>query len=117
MDDISDNIPLADMLIGLRAELERAQEEGAGKALRFRIEAIDLELQFTATRSLEPGVGFKFWVVNAETKGKIGSESVQKLHLKLNPFAQAPDGTTTSLDVGHNRRVGGGTSSGPDGGS
>ena len=82
-----DKIPLADMLIELRGELDKAQREGDGKHLRFRVESIDLELQITASTSGEMGGGIKFWVVNGDAKGKIEEGAVQKLHLKLNPIA------------------------------
>ena len=57
--------------------------------------AIDLELQVTASESGEVGGGFKFWVVNGDAKGKIASESLQKLHLKLNPIAVNEQGRAT----------------------
>ena len=85
-----DITPLSKYLIELRAELDKAQREGDGKNLRFRLEAIDLELQVTASDTLEAGGGFKFWVVNGDAKTKIAQESLQKLHLKLNPISIDP---------------------------
>ncbi len=87
-----DKIPLSEMLIELRSELDQAQREGDGKSMRFRVEAIDLELQITASEAGEVGGGFKFWVLNGDAKGAIAEQSIQKLHLKLNPIAVDDDG-------------------------
>jgi hypothetical protein len=102
-----DKIPLADMLIELRSELDHAQKEGDGKALRFHIETIDLELQVTASESGEVGGGFKFWVVNGDAKGKVAAESLQKLHLKLNPIAVDDAGNERPANIADDDVIGG----------
>ena len=79
------NIGLAEMIGKLREELQQAQQEGQGKALKFCVDEVDLELQFTVSRDIEGGGGVKFWVYNAEAKGSMGSETVQTLRLKLKP--------------------------------
>ena len=79
------NIGLAEMIGKLREELQEAQQEGQGKALKFAVDAVDLELQVTVSRDIEGGGGVKFWVYNAEAKGSMGSETVQTLRLKLKP--------------------------------
>lgn len=94
-----DQIPLAEMLIELRAQLEFAQSQGNDKKLRFRAEAIELELQLTVTRSNEAGGGIKFWVINADGKHRQEGEVVQKLRLKLNPVEIGADGKSAPVDV------------------
>ena len=101
-----DQIPLADMLIDLRSELDRAQREGDGKHLRFRVESIDLELQVTVSKSKEAGAGIKFWVVNADGKGKLEEGTAQKLHLKLNPIAVDDSGNERPVDVAEKGQIG-----------
>lgn len=101
-----DKIPLADMLIELRSELNRAQQAGEGQALRFRIETIDLELQITVTEGDEVSAGFKFWVVNGDAKSQVTAQSLHKLHLKLNPVTVDPDdpqGGAKPLEVSGDR--------------
>ncbi|MDT4331335.1 trypco2 family protein [Methylomonas sp. MED-D] len=101
-----EQIPLADMLIDLRAELDKAQREGDGKKLRFRVESIDLELQVTVTKSAEAGGGVKFWVVNADGKAKRDKGTVQKLHLKLNPVEVDADGNERPVLVADDSGIG-----------
>lgn len=101
-----DQIPLADMLIKLREELDKAQCEGNDKRQRFRVESIDLELQVTVSKSTEAGAGIKFWVVNADGKGKLEEGSVQKLRLKLNPFTVDNEGKERPMDVADDSGIG-----------
>lgn len=99
--------PLADILSELRRELDAAKLEGEGKGLHFRVESIDVELQVTVSKSAEAGGGFKFWVINGDAKGRVASESLQKLHLKLNPYHVAADGSEKPLDVNREGDLGG----------
>lgn len=95
----SDKIPLADMLIELRRELEEARREGEGKDVRFRVESVEIELKVTVAKSAEAGAGFKFWVVNGDAKGRIAAESLQTLRLKLDPRVIDAPGKTAPLDI------------------
>jgi chorismate synthase len=79
-------IPLADLLIELRRELEEARRAGEDQNLRFRVESVEVELKVTVSKGAEAGAGFKFWVINGDAKGKIAAESVQTLRLKLDPI-------------------------------
>ncbi len=83
-------IGLSDVIVNLRSELVRAQKEGEGKGVRFRVEDIEVELQVTATQEAGVEGGVKFWVYNAKAEGKLAKQGVQKLKFKLKPGG--PDG-------------------------
>ncbi|MEM7394005.1 MAG: trypco2 family protein [Verrucomicrobiota bacterium] len=74
-------LQLAKMISGLREELRAAQ--GDAGDLRFLVEDIELEVQFTTTKDVEGKTGVKFWVYTAEAGGGIAVESMQKMKLKL----------------------------------
>ncbi len=81
----TNNIELAEMIGKLRGELQKAQTQGQDEDLKFRIGDIEVELQIGVTREAGAKGGVKFWVYNAEAEGKLASETVQKLRLKLKP--------------------------------
>lgn len=83
MTDDMARIPLAKMLGQLRSELLEAQQEGAGKDLRFLVDDIEIELQIATTQEDTGGIGIKFWVINADAKLKDASVSTQRVKLKL----------------------------------
>lgn len=80
-----EGVELSKMLASLRQELNKAQHEGDGKDIKFAIDDIELELQLTVAEEGGGKAGVKFWVVNAETGGKVTSQSIQKIKLKLKP--------------------------------
>lgn len=101
----SDKIPLADMLIELRRELEEARRAGERQDLRFRVESIEIELKVTVTKSAVAGAGFKFWVINGDAKGQIATESLQTLRLTLDPCVIDAAGNAAPLDISDERRL------------
>jgi Trypsin-co-occurring domain 2 len=80
-----EGVELSKMLASLRKELGTAQQEGDGKDIKFAIDDIELELQLTVAKEGGDKAGIKFLVVNAETSGKINSQSIQKIKLNLKP--------------------------------
>lgn len=80
---VKDLIPLPAMLAQLRSDLLEAKAEGEDKDLHFLVDDIELELQMATTQDKEGGVGIKFWVLNANAKGKSGTTATQKLKLRL----------------------------------
>jgi len=102
-----DKVPLAEMLIELRRELEEARLEGEKQGLRFRVESIDVELQVTVSKEAGVGTKFKFWVIDGDAKARIAGEPLQKLHLKLNPHVVGEDGNAEPLDIDDERSLGG----------
>ena len=87
-----DKVELSEMIIRLREDLQKAQNEGQDKDLRFAVGEVELELQVTVTKEAAGGGGVKFWVYNANAQVKGATQSVQKIRLKLAPVG--PDGKT-----------------------
>ncbi len=85
-----EGVELSRMLVSLRKELGAAQQEGDGKDIRFAIDDVELELHLTVTKEAGAEAGVKFWVVNAETGGKVTSQSIQKIKLNLKPESLKP---------------------------
>ncbi|MCI5137495.1 MAG: hypothetical protein D3922_03565 [Candidatus Electrothrix sp. AR1] len=52
-------VELAEVIEGLRSELEKAQEMGEGKAIRFGVNEIEVELELTIAKKLKAGGGVK----------------------------------------------------------
>jgi hypothetical protein len=78
-------IPLAELIAALRHELAQAQTQGQGLSPRLRVEDAEIELQVVLTREKGVDAGVKFWVLNAELKGKYTDAMTQKIKLKLKP--------------------------------
>jgi len=95
-----EGVELSRMLVSLRKELGAAQQEGDGKDIKFAIDDIELELQLTVTEEVGGEAGVKFWVVNAETSGKVTSQSIQKIKLNLKPESLKPEPKGHPLKVG-----------------
>lgn len=87
MSDENKPIGLAEMIDSLRQELLEAQVKASGSAIVFEVENIDLELKVNVERTTKVGggVGIKFWVVNADTKGEQAdtTSTVQTIKLSL----------------------------------
>jgi Trypsin-co-occurring domain 2 len=97
-----DRIPLSAMLAELRDQLLETQAVGQDSPLRFQMEDIEIELQFTTTQETKGGGGIKFWLVNADAEGKTSDAKTQKLKLKLKPVG--PDGQATEIADEDTRR-------------
>lgn len=80
------DIPLADAIEALRAELSAAVARGADADVQFPVGAIQLEFNVTVRKSADAKAGVKFWVIEAGGGGSVASESVQKVTIQL----QAP---------------------------
>jgi hypothetical protein len=89
-------IPLSEMIVDLRRELLHAQKLADDKQLKFRVEDIELELQFTVGKEVEAKGGVNFWVYNVEAGGHVATETVHKLRFKLKPETASGDVLTIS---------------------
>jgi hypothetical protein len=101
-----DMLPLTDIVAELRRQLDEARSRAEDERVKLTVEAIDLELQVTASAGAEAGGGFKFWVISGEARTKVAAESIQKVHLKLKPLYLDDAGEQQALDIQDNRRVG-----------
>lgn len=89
---MTDDVPIATAIQELRAQLEAAQAEGAGKPLRFLAKSVEVELSIVYKSSAEGGGGLKAWFLDLSAKATSGLESTHKLKLVLEPVG--PGGTS-----------------------
>lgn len=103
------NLELSDMLVMLRQELKSAQQkaEEANEDLRFNVEDIEVEVNFTIAEETATKAGaeakFKFWVFSeakagVEVNDKFASQKVHKIKLKLTP--ENADGGDVKINSG-----------------
>jgi hypothetical protein len=76
----------------VRAELERAIEEGERSALAFRAGPIEMELQVSFSKTGSAGAGVRAWVVSAETNGELPNSATHRPTPSLTP-GRRHDGT------------------------
>ena len=104
-------LELAQMIAGLRDELEKAQEQGQGKKIHFGVENIELELEMSIVKKIHTTMDaegeisakglVKYVVGDVTGKLSFGAEgdyekvSTQKIKLSLK--AKNSDGTDTNL--------------------
>ncbi|MCI5162472.1 MAG: hypothetical protein D3917_10755 [Candidatus Electrothrix sp. AX5] len=105
-------VELAEVIEGLRNELEKAQESGEGKAIRFGVNDIEIELELTIAKKLKAGGGVKgkadssaglvkYFVgklsgeISLQGEAEYQKVSTQKVKLSLS--AESPDGKKTTL--------------------
>jgi Trypsin-co-occurring domain 2 len=83
-------IGLGETLEQLRGELVNSMGASAQSPVRFRIDSVDLELQFTVTRSVGGSGGVQFWVVTAS--GNAARQSSTAHTVTLHMSALTADG-------------------------
>ena len=74
---------IAAAIANLRDELEKAMDEGKGKALRFSAEEITVELSIGFTVGKDGKVGIKVWFAEAGGGMKRDDTGTHKVALKL----------------------------------
>lgn len=84
---MENKLKLSDMLRALRGELQTAQDEAEQDNLKFLLEDIEVEVQFTTSTKDTAKGGVKFWVVNAEAGAETAAQTVHKVKLKMKPEA------------------------------
>jgi hypothetical protein len=82
--DDSLGIGLGDMIIGLRAELLRAQDDPAAADLPMVTGPIELELTVAVSRSHEGKTGIRFWVLEAGGGVERSGVTTQSFKIVLN---------------------------------
>lgn len=92
---MDDPLSLADMLRALRAELQQSQQAAQPEDLKFLLQDLEVEVQFTTSTKNAGGAGVKFWVVNADAKTEIASQTVHKVKLRLD--ARNADNTDVTI--------------------
>ncbi|MFE9634548.1 trypco2 family protein [Streptomyces sp. NPDC006463] len=78
-------LDLADAVDLLRRQVVEAQRRGAGSAVRFEIDTIDVELELELSRT-RGGVGeLRFGVIGANGKAERSSRRTHRVSLTLKP--------------------------------
>lgn len=84
-------IGLAEAIGSVRAELARAQAEGAESDWRFTVEQVSLEFSVQFHRAGEGGAGLRLGVVEARLGGSVSHDSTHRIEVALKPLPR-PDG-------------------------
>ncbi|MEV7688832.1 trypco2 family protein [Streptomyces bungoensis] len=74
---------LADMVTGLRMELEEAQRRAVGQQLRFTIDDVEVEATVAITRDVNAKGGVQFWVLQAGGEYTHGDATTHRIKLGL----------------------------------
>jgi Trypsin-co-occurring domain 2 len=93
------DVPLAEAVHALRAELVSAIEEGEGEALRFGVGPVELELQVEVSREVGGKAGIQFWLVSIGGEGSRSSGSVHTVRLTLSPVDERGEPVTVHSSV------------------
>lgn len=88
---MSEALGLAEVIEGLRRELEEAVDQAEDENIRFLLGDIEIELQTTVERSAGANAGIKFWVVDTGATGEHRRENVHTLRLALEAVDAAAD--------------------------
>ena len=89
-------IPLANAIRAIRAEVVDAVRASDGEELRFALGVVELELQVEAVSEAGGEAGVKFWVVSAGAKGNRKSGSTHTLRVSLTPIRVGAHGDVTT---------------------
>ncbi|MCI3223625.1 trypco2 family protein [Streptomyces sp. NP-1717] len=89
---------LADAMAAVRADLETARVEGAGKDLRFEVGPVELEFAFDVRKEHAGDVSAKVYVVSFGAKGSTATTTTHRLKLTLYP--QDAQGNTAKISSG-----------------
>ncbi|MDX3714683.1 hypothetical protein PV733_38310 [Streptomyces europaeiscabiei] len=79
-------VGLAEAIGTVRAELARAQAEGAASDWRFSVEQVSLEFAVQFHRSVEGGAGLRLGVVEARLGGSVSHDSTHRIQVDLKPL-------------------------------
>jgi hypothetical protein len=86
-------IPLADAIRALRAEIASAQRLAQGEAVRFGLGTVELEFQVVVTRDAGGTGAINFGVVSFGATGKVASAETHKVKISLTPLNASGDAT------------------------
>jgi hypothetical protein len=87
-DTDDDAIPLAEMIETLRRELQKSQERGAGQAIAFQIDKVELQLKVAISRKVKGEGGIAFWVVKAGASTEGAQDVTHDFKLTLTPVSR-----------------------------
>ncbi len=97
---MENRISLVDAIASLRKELIEAQRAGQAEAMRLVVDGAEIELQVGMTKEGTAGGKVSFWVYSVEAAGKLSSEVVQTVRLKLRPVGAGGGPIDIAADSG-----------------
>jgi hypothetical protein len=78
-------VGLADAVRALRAELNRAIEQGRDEALRFELGKVEMEFGLEIGKESAGDAGIRFWVVSLGAKHGRTSAATHRVTIELTP--------------------------------
>jgi hypothetical protein len=76
---------LADVIATVRRELSRAQQEGTGSDIRFRVGPVELEFDTTPSYTGGGEAGVRLYVLTLGAKADISSVTAHRVKVVLQP--------------------------------
>ncbi|MFF8726289.1 trypco2 family protein [Streptomyces sp. NPDC015171] len=98
-------IELTTVIKDLREELEQAVTAGVGKALRFELGTIELEVSLALEKKAGTSGKVRFWVVDLGADGSVSSNAVQRVKLSLSPTLDVAGVRTSAFVSGEEGTV------------
>lgn len=86
-DPAHSGVPLSDMIETLRRELQSSMTRGAGQAVAFDIDKVELELKVAISQKAKGEGGLAFWVIKAGASLEGQSDTVHTFKLSLKPVS------------------------------
>ena len=93
------NIPLAEAIRALRAELVAAARQGRDEEVRFALGPVELELQVEVSKEAAADAGVKFWLVSVGGRGSRTAATTHTVRLSLSPVSATGDDLIVRSDV------------------
>ena len=78
-------VGLADAVRALRAELNRAVDEGRDEAIRFELGKVQMEFGLEIGKETAGDAGIRFWVVSLGAKHGSTSAATHRVTIELTP--------------------------------
>ncbi|MFF0515508.1 trypco2 family protein [Streptomyces sp. NPDC004250] len=103
MSEDLEGVELAKAVQSLRDELLEAAARGAGQAVRFAVDSIELEFSVELRNDIAGKAGVKAWVITAGTDVSRGRVDTHRVKLTLSPKDAA---TGRALEIGNDDRGG-----------
>ncbi|MFC4120646.1 trypco2 family protein [Nonomuraea zeae] len=82
-------IGLADAVTGIRRELQAAMQAGAGEALRFEVEEVEIDFGMELSKEAGGSAGVKVWVLEAGASASATRATTHHLTVRLKPRTAA----------------------------
>lgn len=115
MNDLDKPIQLYELISKVRTDLEAARTEGQGRGIRFKVEAVELELQMTAKRVTTGEGGIDLYVFKAGANHEAERGEVQTIKVRMVPELEGGGSVQVSHESPARPAVPAGASAAADG--